>query len=480
MKLKNPFKFEFSYLSLPEKFYSLEKPSAISKPEVFLFNQKLSDELNLSSSNPQDLIDIIYNQSSNQTYAQAYAGHQFGHFTKLGDGRAIMIGEHIDIQNQRLDIQLKGSGRTLYSRGGDGKATLKAMLREYLISEAMHHLGITTSRSLAIIKTGESVFREDIHEGAALVRVMKSHIRVGTFEYAARMCSKEDLQALADYTIQRLYPAITQDANPVLSLLNKVIEQQVNLVVSWMRVGFIHGVMNTDNTSISGETFDYGPCAFINAYHPATVYSSIDYNGRYAFGNQPQIIKWNLARFAETLLPILHPDKEKSLQIAQNTFDKIDEIWKQKFYGMMLNKIGVAENIPAFYPLVDELLEIMKNEKLDYTNTFYGLSQDGNSAFDITQNMVLKSWLYKWKNIVEESSGMEKAKQLMQTQNPVLIARNHLVEQALEAATQGEMELFNKLLNALSKPYEFRIENSELMKPSDEDFEKNYQTFCGT
>ena len=337
---------EYSYLSLPGKFYQLVKPASFSKPETVLLNEALLEELNIPFTNQQDLISFFSgNESDGKTssFAQAYAGHQFGNFTNLGDGRAIVMGEYITSLNKRFDIQLKGCGRTLYSRGGDGKGTLKAMLREYLISEAIHHLNIPTSRSLLVAKTGEFVQRETEQVGAVLARVMKSHIRIGTFEYASHLGTTEDLKALNDYTIHRLYPEIKHEGSPALSLLKKVMTVQIDLVVNWMRVGFIHGVMNTDNVSISGETFDYGPCAFMNVYHPDTVYSSIDTNGRYAFGNQPNMIKWNIARLAEALLPVIHPEPLTALQLAQACIDEFDDIWVEKYYEMMLLKLGIEK-----------------------------------------------------------------------------------------------------------------------------------------
>jgi serine/tyrosine/threonine adenylyltransferase len=398
----------------------------------------------------------------------------------LGDGRAIIIGEHITENNKRFDIQLKGCGRTLYSRGGDGKATLTSMLREYLISEAMYYLNIPSSRSLAVIKTGEPVVRETMHEGAALVRVMKSHIRVGTFEYAAHFGSIDDLKALTTYTIKRLYPEIEHDENPVVSLLNKVMINQIELVVNWMRVGFIHGVMNTDNTSISSETFDYGPCAFMNTYHPDTVFSSIDHNGRYAFNNQPKIIKWNIARFAEALLPIIHPDKEESLKLAQTTIDAFDKAWNEKYYDTMLNKIGIKSNNPENYTLVDDLLQVMKRLKMDYTNTFLALPQEISLKDSPITRTDFKPWLEKWKYAIDNSNGMQQAKQLMNQNNPVYIPRNHLVEQALDEAVKGNLNLYENLLAIVKQPYQQHENSEEFTKPSEKDFEMSYQTFCGT
>lgn len=483
MHTSNLFNFDDSYLSLPNKFYSIVKPSSFTHAEIFLSNEKLCDELNVSSKKPDDLLTLFFDEGWNKntkSFAQAYAGHQFGHFTKLGDGRAIIMGEHITENKKRFDIQLKGSGKTIYSRGGDGLATLKAMLREYLISEAMHHLNIPSSRSLAVIKTGQPVYREVIHEGAVLVRVMKSHIRVGTFEYAAHFGSSDDLKALTAYTIKRLYPDIEEDENPVIGLLHKVIANQIELVANWMRVGFIHGVMNTDNTSISGETFDYGPCAFMNAYHSDTVFSSIDINGRYAFGNQPNIIKWNIAKFAEALLPIIHPDKEKSLHLAQTAIDGFNEIWNEKYYGIMLNKLGFVSNKPELYLLVDELFDLMEKLKMDYTNTFWALSQELSMEDSPINRSDFKPWLLKWKDAINNSCGMQQAKQLMKTHNPVFIPRNHIVEQALDEAVNGNLSLFEKLLGVLSQPYQYQNNLRDFMKPSNTDFEMSYQTFCGT
>lgn len=476
-------KLEYSYLSLPSMFYQLVKPAALSKPETVLLNKALLEELNIPAINQEDIISALLSIegiTNNTSFAQAYAGHQFGGFTKLGDGRAIVIGEYITPQNERIDIQLKGSGRTLYSRGGDGKATLKAMLREYLMSEAMHHLKIPSSKSLLVTKTGEWIQRETKHEGAVLVRLMKSHIRIGTFQYARHFGTTEDLQALTDYTINRLYPEIKQEANLALSLLKKVMSVQIDLVVNWMRVGFIHGVMNTDNVAISGETFDYGPCAFMNTYHPDTVYSSIDTNGRYAFGNQPKIIKWNIARFAEALLPVLHPNPDTALQLAQACIDDFDNIWEEKYYQMMLYKIGIESNDHKLYSLVDELLDLMQRLKMDYTNTFWSLSQDISLEDSPLNKSDFKPWLEKWKNAIDNSCDMHQAKQCMNKQNPVFIPRNHLVEQALDEASNGKMSLFLKLLSIITQPYKYQNTPDKFREPSDFNFERSYQTFCGT
>jgi len=474
---------EYSYLSLPGKFYQLVKPASIRQPETVLLNEALLEELAISLTNQQDLVSFLLgDESEGQTssFAQAYAGHQFGNFTNLGDGRAIVMGEYITSSNKRFDIQLKGSGRTLYSRGGDGKATLKAMLREYLISEAMHHLNIPTSRSLLVAKTGELVQRERVQDGAVLARVMKSHIRIGTFEYARHAGTTEDLRALTDYTLHRLYPEIEHEGSPALSLLKKVMTVQIDLVVNWMRVGFVHGVMNTDNVAISGETFDYGPCAFMNLYHPDTVYSSIDTNGRYAFGNQPNIIKWNIARLAEALLPLIDPEPATALQLAQACLDVFDHIWVDKYYAMMLLKLGIEKKAPELYSLVDELLALMRHMKLDYTNTFLALTHDQGTGEGIMAAPEIKSWLDKWKDILHNSNGYEQSKTRMKENNPAYIPRNQLVEEALDAAVHGNLGLLNQLLAVLGKPYHYQENLSHYTSPPPPVFENEYATYCGT
>ena len=474
------FNFDYSYLSLPEKFFSLTKPNLSSSSKVFLLNSQICNKFNLSI-NKEELIKLLFsNKNYRNSYAQAYAGHQFGHFTKLGDGRAIILGEHLTKHNERFDIQIKGGGITQYSRNGDGKATLGSMIREYLISEAMHYLNIPSSRSLAVIKTGENIYRNSIEPGSALVRVMKSHIRVGTFEYASYFGSHEDLKKITSYTINRLYPEISKSDNHPLALLDLVMHKQIDLVVDWMRVGFIHGVMNTDNTSISGESFDYGPCAFMNNYNPETVYSSIDYNGRYAFANQPKIIKWNILRFAESLLPIIHHNKDKSIQLAESVINKFDEIWEKKYYSMMLKKIGIKNHNKSLYPLIDELLLLMKKLKMDYTNTFYFLSKNNFNESQISSNSNFIKWQKKWIKTVKKTNYFKESKCLMKKYNPVFIARNHLVDEAINEAVNGDITLINKLLEILSAPYQYQDNLKKFMKPSSANFEECFQTYCGT
>lgn len=480
----NPFNFNNSYLSLPSSFYSLVKPTELPNAEIVLLNTKLAEALHIEIKNKLALETILFGKNdavNEQSFAQAYAGHQFGGFNMLGDGRAIVLGEHIDKQQNRFDIQLKGGGRTPYSRGGDGKATLKAMLREYLISEAMHHLGIPTSRSLAVVSTGETVYRNPIQQGAMVVRVMKSHIRIGTFEFASYLAGANNLKALLDYSIERLYPNLINEKNKALALLQEVIKQQINLVAHWMRVGFIHGVMNTDNISLSGETFDYGPCAFMNVYNTNTVFSSIDSEGRYAFGNQPNIIKWNLIKFAQALLPLIDDDNKTAVSLVQKAFENYDSFWFDAYYKMMLNKIGIENKTIDDRFLVDELLQIMKESKLDYTNTFNSLIFENEVFNNSTNEEKLKSWKEKWlQRVSENSQGFSTAKAIMQQHNPVFIPRNHKVEEALDAATTGDFSFYNTLLHVVSNPYNYYEKYKAYIIPPSHDFEVEYQTFCGT
>lgn len=485
MHLNNKlFNFEFSYLALPDRFYSLVNPTSAGHSEMIWLNTGLLEALGLPSGQTAKLLTVLSGNEvpGNSTpFAQAYAGHQFGHFTMLGDGRAIILGEHLTADSKRYDVQLKGSGPTPYSRSGDGRGTLKSMLREYLMSEAMYSLKIPTSRSLAVVKTEWPVYRESANQGGVLTRIMKSHIRIGTFEYASYFGTPEDLRALTDYTIKRLFPEIAQNENPALSLLQKVMDLQMDLVVNWMRVGFIHGVMNTDNVAISGETFDYGPCSFMNAYHPDTVFSSIDAQGRYAFANQSGIIKWNLARLAEALLPLIHKDADKALVIAQQTIENFDGLWKEKYYTAMLNKLGIKNKTAEAHGLVDELLERMKVYKLDYTNTFSALSGDIDLADNLLNHSALKSWLEKWQACISKNSqSLDTAKSIMKEHNPVFIPRNHLVEEALDAAVEGDFSLFEKMLSILATPYDDQVDCARYRTPPESDFEAGYQTFCGT
>ncbi len=474
--------FDNTYAKLPATFKENVKPTPVQDPEIIIINHQLANSLNLNLSkiDKKDLSQIfsgnILPKESN-SIAQAYAGHQFGHFTMLGDGRATLLGEHLVNKDNRFDIQFKGSGKTSFSRGGDGRAVLGPMLREYIISEAIHALNIPTTRSLAVVKTGEKVERERLLPGAILTRVASSHIRVGTFQYVSAKQNIDDLNTLINYTIDRHYPEIKSSNNKVLDLLNLVMEKQCKLVVNWIRVGFIHGVMNTDNMAISGETIDYGPCAFMNQYNPKTVFSSIDKFGRYSFLNQPPITKWNLARFAECLIPLIDKDEDTAIKLATETIDNFQNIYEEKWLNMMRDKLGLYGNDKNDQKLINDLLKWMEKNKADYTNTFCYLM---NIKIDdqIYKDEYFVKWYKEWQNrISKNNNSKEKSLDLMKNSNPVIIPRNHKVEEALTAVNEGNLDLMNKLLSKLSKPYEEQIGIEDYQSPSND---KDYKTFCGT
>ena len=476
--------FQNSYVELPAKLYMKQLPVSVKNPQIIYFNMGLAKELGLEFLSEEKVAVAEY-LSGNKIpggatpISQAYAGHQFGHFTMLGDGRAVLLGEQINQNNQRYDIQLKGSGQTPYSRSGDGRATLSSMLREYIISESIHHLGIPTTRSLAVAQTGEKVYRETINDGAVLTRIASSHIRVGTFEYVINFCSKEDLEIFIKYVIDRHYPEISDADNPILELLKVVMHKQIDLIVHWIRVGFIHGVMNTDNMSIAGETMDYGPCAFMNTYNPKTVFSSIDINGRYAFGNQSTIAHWNLTVFAGTLLPLISDNKEKAIQLAKDILNKFPEEFSMNWYQMMYKKLGILKPIQEDKVLVDTLLQLMDNYQADYTNTFAALSLSKTSDNSLFTSSKFNEWRKEWENRIDYTDNRIKALKLMQTQNPLVIPRNHLVESALENAIKNNKSQFNELLNLISKPYDYQSDHANFQTIPD-GFDDCYKTFCGT
>ena len=475
--------FDNSYSKLSKTFKEDIKPTPVHEPELVILNEELAKNLNLNFSgiDKKKLAEIFSGNNlpdGTNSIAQAYAGHQFGHFTMLGDGRAVLLGEHIDNKNQRFDIQFKGSGRTSFSRGGDGRAALGPMLREYIISEAINALNIPTTRSLAVVKTGEKVVRENLLNGAILTRVASSHIRVGTFQYIAATQNQEDLNTLVDYTINRHYPEIKSSKNKALDLLGLVMERQCQLVINWMRVGFIHGVMNTDNMAISGETIDYGPCAFMDQYDPKTVFSSIDKFGRYAFSNQPPITKWNLARFAECLIPLIDKNEDSAIKIATELIDNFQNIYEEKWLNMMRDKLGLFGEDKNDLTLINKLLDWMKNNNADYTNTFchlMGVKIDD----EVYINDDFKSWTNEWEKRLKLNNSSEKHLELMKKTNPVVIPRNQKVEEALADADKGNLETMNKLLNVLSNPYSDQENIIEFQKPAPIGNEK-YQTFCGT
>lgn len=480
-------RFNNSYALLPEIFYSKKSPDSVPDPKLVLFNEALAQTLNLDFSqvSPQKLAELFSGNilpEGAEPIAQAYAGHQFGHFTILGDGRAILLGEHISKNENRWDIQLKGAGRTLYSRGGDGRAALGPMLREYMISEVMHALGIPTTRSLALVETGEQVQRQTFLPGAILTRVASSHIRVGTFEYLRLHSNPELIKKLVDYTIHRHFRELEGHDNPALGLLHSVIERQAHLITHWWRVGFIHGVMNTDNMSIAGETIDYGPCAFMNIYNPQTFFSSIDRNGRYSFGNQPSIAQWNLTRLAESLLPLIHPKIEQAEILAQKAIASFGEIFEKYWLSMMRKKLGLITEESLDQKLIKDLLIWMESNKADYTNTFRLLSLSLISKESLFNNESLQQWYKQWRlRLDRQPHFLDESVKLMKMQNPALIPRNHKVEDALKMATEEkDLSAFHKMLAALSQPYREDSLYQEYQHTPTMNSDLNYQTFCGT
>lgn len=477
---------EDSYTQLPTILFSAVKPTGVKGSKPVCINYRLAEELGLLFT--PDNLDAVATQLVGNTIpecanpiAQAYMGHQFGYPNMLGDGRAILLGEQITPLGKRVDVQLKGSGATPYSRRGDGRATLSACLREYIISEAMFALGIPTSRSLAVIATNEPVYREQLHEGAVLTRIMSSHIRVGTFEFASRHLDTKDFTIFLQYVINRHYPTLTTAENPALSFLQAVIEKQIDLIVHWMRVGFIHGVMNTDNMSIAGETFDYGPCAFMNAYNPATVYSSIDTNGRYAFGNQPSIAQWNLAVLASALIPLIDDVPEKAIEKAKEVINQYPNLYAKRFRSMMKRKLGLEGEKEGDIQLISDILQWMEMTYADYTNTFAYLTYATAPNDERYEEDGFKLWYLRWKErIALNPSGETFAIETMKKANPVFIPRNHQVEAALESATLGnDLSLFERLLYIIQTPYSNQDSYSAYKLPPLQG-EAGYKTFCNT
>lgn len=470
LKLENTYREQ-----LTPSFYDEQAPILVAHPELICFNESLGRSLGFDEviSGTENITNIF---SGNQILkgttpiAQAYAGHQFGQFTMLGDGRAVLLGEHI-INDRRVDIQLKGSGITKFSRRGDGRATLSSMLREYLMSEAMFHLGIKTTRSLAVVKTGETVYREQESQGAVLTRIAESHIRVGTFEYARYYT--DQLEIFTKYAIQRHYPELLDHDDYALEFLKAVMDQQIDLIVDWMRVGFIHGVMNTDNMSIAGETIDYGPCAFMNTYHPKTVFSSIDRQGRYAYDNQPHIAHWNLAILANALLPLIDKDEKRAVARVEEVLHSFPEKYDTQFMAMMLKKLGIVKADKKDKQLVYDLLPLLTTHEIDYTNFFVSIRHDSLDE-KLCKNPAFKNWHERWQ-MAHQRSGDPRGKHLMDHNNPVIIPRNYLVEEALSDAVNGKLSTFNHLLNKLSTPY-----NPQDMQQVPVGYDKHYRTFCGT
>ncbi|WP_372089890.1 YdiU family protein [Tistrella mobilis] len=482
-------RFDNSYARLPGAFYTRQGPTPVEAPVMVMFNHGLADALGLvppggiDDRSPELAALFAGNRLPDgaEPLAQAYAGHQFGGFTMLGDGRAIVLGEHLTPDGHRVDIQFKGSGPTPYSRMGDGRAALGPMLREYLISEAMHGLGIPTTRSLAVVATGEPVYREEVLAGAILTRVAASHLRVGTFQYAAARHDVAGLKALLDYAIARHDPDAALDRVPALALLDHVIRRQAALIVDWMRVGFVHGVMNTDNMTISGETIDYGPCAFIDAHDPAMVFSSIDRGGRYAYGNQPAIAQWNLARLAGALLPLIDDDQEAAVAVAQERIQGFEALYTTAWQAMMRRKLGLVSEQPGDAALIGDLVAWMVDRGADHTLTFRHLTTGTLPEGGVWADEGFRSWHARWCSRRAADDAPEAEQQAaMAAANPVYIPRNHQVEMALAAVTEeGNLTPFRRLLEVVSRPYEARdgLDAYEAPPPVGSG---RYRTFCGT
>jgi serine/tyrosine/threonine adenylyltransferase len=476
------FQFDNTYAALPERFFARVRPAAVSSPRLIRINRELADELRLDAEwlASEDGVRVLAGQTvpdEAAPIALAYAGHQFGHFVpQLGDGRAILLGEVVDRNGQRRDIQLKGSGRTPFSRNGDGRAALGPVLREYIVSEAMSALGIPTTRSLAAVLTGETVMREAPLPGAVLTRVAASHIRIGTFQFFAARGDDDAIKQLADHVIARHYPDARSEAEPYRALLARVIARQAQLVARWMHIGFIHGVMNTDNMSIAGETIDYGPCAFMDAFDPAAVFSSIDQQGRYAFGNQPRIALWNLTRLAECLLSLLSDNEDAAIEIAKAELETFATTFDTALMKGMLAKLGVGETGDG--ELVGEFLRLLAQSNADYTLAFRRLcdAADGNVA--PLRDMILDlaafdAWAAKW----QQRRSLDSAD--MRKVNPAFIPRNHRIEAVIQAAVRDDYAPFEELLTVLSKPYDDQPQFSAYAEPP-QDNERVTQTFCGT
>ena len=462
------FSFDTSYKDLDSKLYSSVTPKDIDDPTLLMRNKALAAELGLDSE--QLTARILSGQERlEDPIAQAYAGHQYGRFTLLGDGRAMLLGEHLHDGN-RYDIQLKGAGRTPYSGRGDGRATVSSMLREYLYSYAMHNLRINSSRSLAVIETDEAVKRRRTEPGAVLVRVMNSHIRFGTFQYVASQAPGE-LQEFTEYVIDRHYPHLNSTETKYVDFFEAVMGSSVEMVVDWLRVGFIHGVMNTDNMSIDGETFDYGPCAFMNYYDEEAVFSSIDKHGRYAFGNQRTILHWNLQRFAEALKP-LYNDSSVDFDELQAKLDDFDDIFDANYYSMMRQKLGI--NSDGEKKIVDKFVDWLRESNADYTNTFIELERPG--SFD---DPVYASTAFE--NLRAELAEIGLDTKLMKQANPRYIPRNYLVEEALYQYLENEdLSTFGRLLSVLKNPYESNNANARFQQPPPKEFDAAYTTYCNT
>ncbi len=484
-----PLEFDNTYARLPEHFYERIAPTKVPHPRWLAVNTRLGASLGLDDRElrSEELLSALAGNSllpGSEPIALAYAGHQFGGFVpKLGDGRAVLLGEVIGVDGVRRDIQLKGSGPTSFSRRGDGRAALGPVLREFIVSEAMFALGVPTTQSLAAVLTGQPVIRETILPGAVLTRVASSHLRVGTFEYFGRRGDADALRTLTDYALRRHYPERVQDESPPLALLDAVMTQQAKLIARWMNLGFVHGVMNTDNCSIPGETIDYGPCAFLDVYDPSRTFSSIDHGGRYAFGNQPRIGLWNMARLAEALLPLLGEVSPRTIERLESQLTDFEARFEEHRGAGLCAKLGLA-HLPENVELGERLLRSMHDARVDFTLAFRRLTElagDRPDGFtELFADQPVTAWVLEWRQRIALEGGFSPERVLaMQRNNPAFIARNHLVEQAIAAATEGELGPFERLRTCLLRPYDDQPEFTDLgLPPGEEQWE--YRTFCGT
>jgi uncharacterized protein YdiU (UPF0061 family) len=487
------FRFDNSFARDLSGLYVEWQAATVPAPRLLVANDELAAELGIDPAalrTPQLVGELAGNVApiGATPIAMAYAGHQFGSYApRLGDGRALLLGETVDVEGRRRDIHLKGSGATPFARGGDGKAAVGPMLREYLVGEAMHALGIPTTRGLAVVATGEHIARDGgMLPGAVLTRVAASHLRVGTFEYAARLGDNELLRRLADHAIARHYPDVTDDAHRYAAFYERVVEAQASLIARWMLVGFIHGVMNTDNMTISGETIDYGPCAFMDEYDPATVFSSIDHGGRYAYGRQPVIAQWNLARLGESLLPLIADDTESAVASATDVLTSFGDRFRVHWQAGMRAKLGLVHAGDDDQELFDELLRTMQEHKVDYTSFFRALGSslegDGAALASVVDDAAqVQLWIDRWRSrLAGEGRPWDVVTAAMHAVNPVYVPRNHLVEDALEAASGGDLEPFVRLLDVVSSPFVPRDGSGRYAEPAPRSFSRYYQTFCGT
>ncbi len=480
------FNFKNTYSQLPEIMFQRINPTPVASPSMLIYNEDYAREIGVfQGASEEEIVEILSgNKVVGDCIAQAYGGHQFGFFNVLGDGRAVLLGEHITDDKRRLDIQLKGSGRTAFSRNGDGRAGVGPMLREYLISEAMYALGIKTTRSLAVVSSGEKVMRDEPLDGAILTRVASSHIRVGTFQFATIEKDERLTKTLADYSIARHYPEFRDN---YLAFFAAVMDRQINLVIDWMRVGFVHGVMNTDNVSLCGETIDYGPCAFMDRYNPMTVFSSIDHTGRYAYANQPPITGWNMERFAETIVPLISKNQQEAINLLRDRLKLFMPHYQTKYAKMISKKLGYENLEPDDGELINSLLEVMQEEEMDYTNTFLYLRSlikplkvDADSLLgkDVNKSERFDDFCEKWlASLEKKGQDKDRTLKIMEASNPIVIPRNHLVDEALKEAENGDLTKFHALLKVLKNPYDYSFADIDYMMPS-----KNrlFITYCGT